>query len=105
MTSLQERKRQLEARRRALTARLHRIEGELDAHDTRDWEDLAIEREDDEVLEGIGLAGQRELRAVEAALGRIAAGEYGHCARCGEPIAEERLDLLPHTPFCQRCAP
>lgn len=105
MASLQERKRQLEARRRALQARLQRIEGELDAHDTRDWEDLAIEREDDEVLEGIGLAGQRELRAVEAALARIVAGEYGTCARCGEPIAEERLDLLPHTPFCQRCAP
>jgi len=56
------------------------------------------------VLEGIGIAGQRELRMVEAALERIAAGEYGHCVRCGEAIAEGRLDLLPHTPFCQRCA-
>jgi len=104
MAAIQDRKRQLEARRKTLTARLARIEGELDAHDSRDWEDLAIEREDDEVLEGIGIAGQRELRMVEAALERIAAGEYGHCARCGEAIAEERLDLLPHTPFCQRCA-
>ncbi|MCC6304364.1 MAG: TraR/DksA family transcriptional regulator [Rhodobacteraceae bacterium] len=105
MTPVQERKRQLETRRRTLRARLERIEGELDTQDSRDWEDRAIEREDDEVLEGIGLAAQRELRMVEAALERVATGEYGLCVRCGEAIAEERLDLLPHTPFCQRCAP
>lgn len=104
MTPLSERKRQLEARRKALTERLVLIEGELDSHESRDWEDMAIEHEDDEVLEGMGLAGQREIRMIDAALKRINEGSYGICVRCGEPIAEERLDVVPHTPFCRSCA-
>ncbi|MBT2247754.1 TraR/DksA C4-type zinc finger protein [Arthrobacter sp. BHU FT2] len=37
---------------------------------------------------------------VEAALDRIAAGTYGTCAVCGEPIAEGRLEARPWTPYC-----
>lgn len=40
------------------------------------------------------------LAQVEAALARIAAGTYGRCAVCGEPIAEGRLEARPWTPFC-----
>jgi RNA polymerase-binding transcription factor DksA len=31
-------------------------------------------------------------------------GEYGICVACGDPISEERLDVLPHTPKCRNCA-
>lgn len=105
MTPVSERKRQLLARRAALLARLQAIEGELESHDSRDWEDMAIEHEGDEVLEGIGEAGAREIRMIDAALRRIETGEYGHCVRCGAEIGEARLDLLPFTPFCRSCAP
>ncbi|HET7783952.1 TraR/DksA family transcriptional regulator [Paenarthrobacter sp. NEAU-H11] len=44
------------------------------------------------------------LDQVEAALARIAAGTYGICAVCGEPIAEGRLEARPWTPFCIRHA-
>ena len=47
---------------------------------------------------------QRELSAVDAALGRIDAGTYGRCTRCGLPIDPERLDALPWTPFDLACA-
>lgn len=40
------------------------------------------------------------LDQVEAALARIAAGTYGACAVCGEPIAEGRLEARPWTPYC-----
>lgn len=40
------------------------------------------------------------LDQVEAALARIAAGTYGTCAVCGEPIAEGRLEARPWTPYC-----
>ncbi|MET3204739.1 MULTISPECIES: TraR/DksA C4-type zinc finger protein [unclassified Arthrobacter] len=40
------------------------------------------------------------LDQVEAALARIAAGTYGTCAVCGDPIAERRLEARPSTPFC-----
>ncbi|MBB3064906.1 TraR/DksA family transcriptional regulator [Limibacillus halophilus] len=45
-----------------------------------------------------------ELRKIDAALDRIADGDYGYCLRCGEGIAPERLDLDPATPLCIDCA-
>ncbi|NLE77866.1 MAG: hypothetical protein GX605_14095 [Chloroflexi bacterium] len=41
---------------------------------------------------------------IEAALERLAKGTYGICAVCGQPIADERLELLPTTEFCCPCA-
>ncbi len=105
MIDLAQRKRDLEARRAALVARLRAIEGELEAGESRDWEDMATEHEGDEVLEGMGAAGAREIRMIDAALRRIEAGEYGLCTRCGAEIGETRLNLLPFTPFCRSCAP
>lgn len=99
-----DRKAQLEARAAELNARLSKIEGQLDAPATSDWDDMAIERESDEVLESMGLSGQQELRQIAAALDRIAEGSYGFCVKCGEHISPERLDLLPYSPFCARCA-
>lgn len=45
-----------------------------------------------------------ELRALDAAAGRLASGTYGTCERCGDPIAPERLDALPATTTCIHCA-
>jgi RNA polymerase-binding transcription factor DksA len=36
-----------------------------------------------------------ELRAIDAAFKRIAAGTYGYCTDCGEPIPTARLEQLP----------
>jgi DnaK suppressor protein len=36
-----------------------------------------------------------ELRQVDEALGRIAAGSYGICFRCGKPIERARLEANP----------
>lgn len=104
MTSLTMRREQLEARLADLQGRLAGIEAELDSHNAADWEELATEREGDEVLEGMGLSGQQEIRMIEAALQRIAAGEYGYCVKCGAKIGAARLDVLPFTPFCRDCA-
>jgi RNA polymerase-binding transcription factor DksA len=87
-----------------LTTRLRGIETELESHHNPDWEDLALEREDDEVLEGLGQMGQGEIRQIKAALARIEDGSFGFCSRCSTEIDAKRLDLLPHTPFCAGCA-
>ncbi|MEN8888353.1 MAG: TraR/DksA C4-type zinc finger protein [Celeribacter marinus] len=105
MKSLDQRREQLLMRRTELDARLHEIDDELETHQSKDWAELATEREGDEVLEGMGRAGQTELVLIAAALARLDAGEYGFCGKCGEAIGEERLDLLPYTPFCRSCAP
>ncbi len=105
MKSVQTRQAELEARRATLLSRIEEIGNELEAHDSKDWEELAVEREGDEVLEDLGLSAQNELRMIEAAMRRIEEGEYGACVKCGSDIAEERLDVLPATPFCRNCAP
>jgi RNA polymerase-binding transcription factor DksA len=33
---------------------------------------------------------------------RMAPDRYGMCGRCGRPIAEERLEILPATRICER---
>ncbi|QYK39996.1 MAG: TraR/DksA family transcriptional regulator [Paracoccaceae bacterium] len=94
----------MEARLAELSSRLQDIETELDSHHDPDWEDLATQREGDEVLEGLGVSGQAEMRAIRAALARIEAGDYGLCARCGEAIEARRLEILPWVALCRDCA-
>lgn len=43
------------------------------------------------------------LSDVEGALGRIAAGSYGECIDCGEPIAAARLEAYPAATRCVDC--
>lgn len=45
----------------------------------------------------------RELREVEAALGRLRAGRYGKCVECGSDIDRERLRVNPTARRCIRC--
>jgi RNA polymerase-binding transcription factor DksA len=104
-TPIPARKAQLAKRLEELGSRLEAIEEELDSHQNRDWEELATEREGDEVLEATGNAGKAEITQIRAALKRIDDGTYGSCARCGDPIGEARLDALPWTPLCRKCAP
>ena len=95
---------QLRGRLAELEGRLHRIEDHLEQLPDQGWEDNAIESEMDQVLEGLGHAGNAEIQAIYAALARVKGGTYGVCARCGDDISKERLDVLPHTPFCRTCA-
>lgn len=102
--SVKERKAQMEARLADLSARMEKIGDELDSHQSKDWAELATEREEDEVLENMGVSAKAEIRMIKAALQRIDEGEYGYCVKCGAEIGEERLDVLPYTPFCRDCA-
>ena len=105
MTSIDDRKTQLEARRDELLQRMQQVEQELNSHTSKDWEDQATEQEDDEVLQAMGESARDEVVKIDAALQRIAEDEYGFCAKCGAEIGDERLDLVPYTPFCRNCAP
>ncbi|MGF1649649.1 MAG: TraR/DksA family transcriptional regulator [Hyphomicrobiaceae bacterium] len=98
------RENQLRTRLDELTGRLKRIERHLEQTPNPDWQERAQEAEMDEVLEGLGHAGTTEVRAIRAALVRIKEKTYGTCVRCGDPISEARLDVLPHTPICRSCA-
>jgi len=45
-----------------------------------------------------------QLTAIEAALDRLAAGRYGVCDRCGQPIGDDRLAARPAALTCIGCA-
>ncbi len=92
-------------RQQELQSRLSRIDVDLGRLKEQDSDDRATEMENDEVLEGLGQAGQEELRAIAAALTRIANGTYGTCANCGLPISKERLAAVPYAPLCEECMP
>jgi RNA polymerase-binding transcription factor DksA len=40
------------------------------------------------------------LALIDEALARVERGEYGRCVVCGRAIPEERLELVPETPYC-----
>lgn len=95
---------QLRKRLAYLDGRLDNIEDRLDEQPNPDWDENAAEHEEDEVLEDLGNMGLDEIRGINAALERIKAGAYGACAKCGDNISAERLDVIPQTPFCKDCA-
>ncbi|WP_102224296.1 TraR/DksA family transcriptional regulator [Acidimangrovimonas sediminis] len=98
------RRSQLETRLAALTERIEAIRDELGQHQSKDWEEMATEREEDEVLEGMGASARAEAMRIRAALERMDEDDYGTCMRCGAEIDPRRLDLLPDTPLCSACA-
>lgn len=44
------------------------------------------------------------LTAIEEALERIEEGQFGKCVECGGVIPKTRLNALPFTPVCVKCA-
>ncbi|RUM25794.1 TraR/DksA family transcriptional regulator [Rhizobium vallis] len=91
-------------RQEELRQRLYAIEQDLERPRDPDDDDRAIERNNDEVLEELGTAGQSELAAIDAALDRLNHGTFGRCSKCGDVIDERRLDAVPYTAICQDCA-
>jgi DnaK suppressor protein len=47
---------------------------------------------------------QTTLADVERALAKLEEGSYGRCDMCGEPIGEERLEVLPWAVRCVKDA-
>ncbi|WP_425091198.1 TraR/DksA family transcriptional regulator [Tropicimonas sp. S265A] len=94
----------LRDRRAEIVGDLTRIEDALDDTPSKDWEDRASERQEDEVLEAHGALEQAELTQIDAALKRIADGSYGICLKCGGDISDARLAAVPTAALCRTCA-
>ena len=48
---------------------------------------------------------EAHLAEITAALGRLAAGEYGVCTSCGAALPAARLEARPTASTCVACAP
>lgn len=47
---------------------------------------------------------QEVLTQIDAALDRIENGTFGTCEGCGHSIGKARLEAIPYTAFCVKCA-
>ncbi len=97
----------LEAERAVLLKRAGKVESNLRRERTplsADWEEAATVLQNDEVLEALGTEGRERLEMIEAALQRIENGTYGECGVCGKAIAPGRLEAMPESGICVKCA-
>lgn len=90
-------------RLKELGARVKHIDEELGIPKPTDLEEQAIDIEDDEVLESLGAAAEKEVGLLRQALKRLEDGTYGICLGCGDPISEERLQAVLYAPLCKKC--
>ena len=56
------------------------------------------------ILALLGEAQRKQVAMIDAALSRIAGGEYGICVDCGTDIDPKRLQALPFALLCTDCA-
>jgi RNA polymerase-binding transcription factor DksA len=47
---------------------------------------------------------ERLIKEIGEALDRMERGKFGRCESCGRDIARERLQVLPQSRYCIRCA-
>lgn len=102
------------ARQRLLDARRRLRQEDASAADARATVTLdqaavgRLSRMDAMQQQQMALAEQRRrqqgLARIEAALGRLADGNYGECTACGELVAEARLAMDPAITLCLACA-
>ena len=81
------------------------VEASLDsnADDEHDPEGATIAFEREQLVAALARTRAARLR-IEEALTELAAGGYGICASCGNPIAVERLQARPLATLCITCA-
>jgi DnaK suppressor protein len=97
--------------RRALALRLveleeraARIKADLSEPLSADFEEQAVEAEDEESLQAQEMHVMHKVAAVRAAIARVDEGRYGICLTCGGKIAAARLAVMPEATQCIECA-
>ena len=72
--------------------------------DGMDTYDLASESRDREIHTILNDRDRAKLLAIDDALERVEDGSYGKCEECGGTILRPRLQALPYTRHCVKCA-
>lgn len=93
----------LQAQLDELLVRALELEGALCRPGSRDWEENAIESEDDEALASICDTTRGEIAEIQLAIHLIDSGRYGKCTVCKKAITPERLASIPYATRCVDC--
>lgn len=99
-TQLESKRDELQNRLQSLAQDKKRSAGVLEA----DFEEQAVQLENDEVVDQLENLELKELQKIQAALNLMEKGNYGECASCGEDISLARLKALPSATLCRLCS-
>jgi RNA polymerase-binding transcription factor DksA len=86
--------------------RKQRLESSWDELSEREieMEEVAQKAALTEIYEQLDEQEQNEIETIDLALNKIDADTYGICEGCRKSISQERLALLPATPYCIACS-
>jgi DnaK suppressor protein len=76
--------------------------GEVSGHATH-LADMGTDSNEQEKAYLIGDTRGEVLRDIDDALEKLDGGGYGKCESCGQAIARERLEAVPHARLCLKC--
>jgi DnaK suppressor protein len=76
--------------------------GEVSGHATH-LADMGTDSIEMEKAYLIGDTRGEALEDIDEALEKLGKGTYGTCESCGQPIAMERLEAVPHAKLCLKC--
>jgi DnaK suppressor protein len=93
----------LQAQLDELIERAQEIEVALCTPGSSDWEENAIESEDDEVLASVSDTMRCEIAEIQLAIHLIDSGHYGICTKCQKAISPDRLAAIPYATRCIDC--
>ncbi len=111
MSARETARRRIDERRREVSERLAEVERRLSSvrsargewtDEEHDPEGFALTFEWQQA-EGARMGHRHELAELDAAEARVASGDYGVCARCGQQIPDEQLALRPARTTCVAC--
>jgi len=94
-------------KRGSLVERVDHLESDIRRENSplsQDFEEQAVEKENDEVLDALDDATREEVAQIDQALLRIEKGQYHVCSSCAAKISTDRLIALPYTTTCVKCA-
>jgi DnaK suppressor protein len=66
--------------------------------------ELGSDNFEQEFTLGLLEAEEDTLSSIDSALERIGDGSYGKCIQCDGVISKARLNAIPYTPVCIKCA-
>ncbi|MFC2025438.1 TraR/DksA family transcriptional regulator [Chloroflexota bacterium] len=109
-TNFEQLRSRLEGERKRLLEELEQLEADARPGEVR-REGSPFGKREEEATESFELekrlAWEKQIKEhlvkVEHALRKFEEGTYGLCDSCGQPIASERLEALPHASLCMDC--
>lgn len=97
-------KQELSLKRNELRSRIDKINQDYANPLNKDSSEQVVELENAEVMGVIQREALHELNQINETLELIERDEYGNCVTCGMPIPVRRLEAIPSTTFCVKCA-